>query len=73
MTRLHAVEPKTTVNAIYYRERILPIYLDALEDPTLFPSQTRRTFMQDGAPAHNTRENMPILEEEVLRVWAKGV
>jgi transposase len=73
VTDLHVVEQKATVNAKYYREKIMPIYLAALEDSSLFPTKSKSTFMQDGAPAHGTKANMEILRDAFPRVWGKGV
>lgn len=72
VTALHVVEQKATVNAKYYREKIMPVYLTALDDRSLFPSKSKTTFMQDGAPAHGTKLNMKILSDSVPTVWGKG-
>lgn len=73
VTQIHAVENKVTVNAKYYREKILPMYLDAMKDPSLFPAKNKIVFMHDGAPIHHSMANMRIPEDNVKTVWGKGV
>ena len=72
VTQLHFVE-NLSFDAIYYREKILPIYFEVLEDGKLFPYKTKRVFMQDGAPCHSERHNMEILMSKNFEVWGKGV
>lgn len=73
VTDIIAVKKGCTVNAKYYREKIIPIYLNAMEDPALFPSKIKITFMHDGATAHNTKVNMQVLEEKVPTIRGKGI
>jgi transposase len=72
-TTLHVVEKGATVTGNYYKEKILPVYFGASEDREMFPAQRKITFMQDGAPAHTTNQNMEILKTKYSRLWSKGV
>jgi transposase len=82
LTDLHVVESKTTVNGKYYREKILPVYLNAkirasncddISKRTLFYDQNSVVFMQDGAPAHTANETLDYLRATFLDVWSKGI
>jgi DDE superfamily endonuclease/Homeodomain-like domain-containing protein len=73
VTKLHFVDPKAKVNASYYREKILPIYLGAMKDKELFPVPRKTTFMQDGATPHSEKQNMALLESQCFNLWGKGV
>lgn len=73
VTKLHFIENGSTITGKYYRDDILPIYFDAINNPVLFSSKRNVTFMQDGAPAHGTSENMKNLNESIENVWGKGI
>lgn len=62
-----------SVNSIYYRDEILPIYVEALKDQTLFPVCWKATFQQDGATPHTANIVTTVLEGLSLEVWGKGV
>ncbi|XP_035701370.1 ABC transporter G family member 23-like isoform X3 [Folsomia candida] len=72
VTKLHMVSGGT-VNAAYYKDKILPLYIKSMKDPTLFPQQQKVTFQQDGAPAHTAKVTTKVLEALPLTVWGKGV
>ncbi|XP_035714868.1 uncharacterized protein LOC110858831 [Folsomia candida] len=72
VTKLHMVSGGT-VNAAYYKDKILPLYIKCMKDPTLFPQQQKVTFQQDGAPAHTAKVTTKVLEALLLTVWGKGV
>lgn len=72
VSKLYFVE-NDTINGEYYKENILPIYLEAMNNPSLFPIKSRTTFMQDGAPSHSTKVNIKYLESKIPNVWGKGV
>jgi transposase len=73
VTALKIVESGQMANAKYYRENILPIYFEGLDDPLHFPLKKKCTFMQDGATRHATSKNMALIGTKVRRVWNKGV
>lgn len=72
VTKLHMISGGT-VNAAYYKDKILPLYIKSMKDPTLFPQQQKVTFQQDGAPAHTAKVTTKVLEALPLTVWGKGV
>lgn len=73
VTKLHFLEDGYTITGKYYKDKILPIYSDAINNRQLFPIKSKVTFMQDGAPAHGTNENMKHLTDTIKNVWGKGV
>ncbi|OXA41066.1 Transposable element Tc3 transposase [Folsomia candida] len=72
VTKLHMVEDGT-VNAKYYKEKILPLYMQSMEDQRLFPNSRKVTFQQDGATPHTAKIVSTVLEELSVEVWGKGV
>lgn len=72
VTELHIVEDGCTVNGKYYREKILPIYLEALKTD-LFSSKAKATMMHDGAPAHTAKLTEDLIREHYSKFWGKGV
>jgi hypothetical protein len=72
VTDLHLVD-KGTVNANYYKDRILPIYIQSLEDRGLFPQTKKVTFQQDGATPHTAKIVTTVLDTLSCEVWGKGV
>lgn len=73
VTELHFVEDGHMVNGEYYKTKILPVYFDAMANSRLFPIKNKITFMQDGAPAHSTTQNLDVINRQVKRVWGKGI
>ena len=73
LTPLMVIEVGRKINGSYYRENILPTYLDALDSQDMSPIKKKATFMQDGAPCHTTNENLSLIKSRVQRVWSKGV
>jgi len=69
LTKLHIVEPKKTVNADYYREKILPVYLEAMRERTLFPNPKKFILMQDGATCHTSKQNMAFIRASGIGLW----
>jgi transposase len=72
VTDLHIIPKGQNLNAVYYRENILPVYFQAMDNKVLFPQKRKVTFMQDGAPAHSEKQNLAILEVETSSLWGKG-
>ena len=84
LTELHIVEHGATVNAAYYREKILPIYISSLPATTgdiadrrnqhcLFQEAHRVIFMQDGAPAHTANATLSFISSRFSGIWSKGI
>ena len=73
VTDLHILEPKATINGQYYENKILPNYLNALNDPKLNSNKNRATFMQDSAQPHNTKSVIKEIEDSFPMTWTKGV
>lgn len=71
-SKLHIVDPKATITAQYYQDKILPVYFDFSKNENVFPDQELITFMQDGAPAHSQRQSLKIIDEFFPNTWAKG-
>lgn len=71
VTKLHVTDG-SNINGSYYRKKILPIYFEA-KDNGLFSLPRKATFMQDGAPAHSTNENLSLIRQKFPTVWAKGL
>jgi hypothetical protein len=73
VTELYVMEANQTIDGKTYEEKILPIYLKAADDNTLFPNLKKVTFMQDGAPGHNYTPVINKLESRFDRLWTRGV
>lgn len=69
VTPLHIVPKGQTINGKYYREKVLPIYFDSMENKELFPNERKIVFMQDGATAHTAKTSMKLIEGKVSTVW----
>jgi hypothetical protein len=70
LTKLHIVDAGATVDGEYYRNRILPEYLEACgrtivtlspQESLLFTARDQAVFMQDGAPAHTANVTLALL------------
>jgi transposase len=72
LTTLHVCNPGVTVNGEYYRSHILPVYLDAINQPNIFSRPSEATFMQDGAPAHSAVASLSRIREVYRQCWVKG-
>ena len=72
VTELHIVEDGCTVNGNYYRTKILPIYLNALNSG-LFTSRSKASMMHDGAPAHFSKKTEDIIKAKYSKFWGKGI
>jgi transposase len=72
VTKLHFIPKGQTVTGSYYREKILPVYFEAMKSP-IFSSKRNIVFMQDGAPAHTAKATTTLLESKVKTVWGKDV
>lgn len=76
-TPLIVMEKGVRINAAYYQQHILPVFLAFMEDKTVFPSPHKIIFMQDGAPAHSAKTTMSLLNNLIgttfAAVWGKGV
>lgn len=73
VTELHMVPKGQNIDGAYYRDKILPVYIKAMDNKDLFPTKKKITFMQDGAPAHTAKETMAMLDASEVTVWGKGV
>ena len=73
VTELHVVPCGQNITAKYYRDQILPIYFNAVENKDLFPNIKKVTLMQDNAPAHTSKETMKLLNEQSFTLWGKNV
>ena len=77
LTTLHVVDHRSTVNGAYYRERIMPIYANALslhpQTNLPFDQPQLITFQQDGAPAHTANPTMEMVNSTFANVWSKNV
>jgi hypothetical protein len=81
LTKLHVVDVGATVTGEYYRNRILPVFLEASrreitascpQDSLLFTSHDKAVFMQDGAPAHTAKTTLDLLRQRFPTMWSKG-
>jgi transposase len=72
VTELHLVD-QPTVNAAYYKDKILPIYIQSLKNQRLFPKSRKVTFQQDGATPHTAKTVTAVLNNLPFTVWGKGV
>ena len=60
VTELYVCPKGETITGKVYEEKILPIYLNAINDPELISNKRKATFQQDSAPGHNIR---PVIEK----------
>ena len=72
VTDLHFFEKGIRVDAKYFSEKVLPIYIRAMNDPRLFPIKSKITYQQDGAGCHNGK-NLVTLRAHNYNLWIKGV
>lgn len=72
VTKLVIMKPNETINTSVYKDKILPVYLDAVNSD-LFPIKKKITYQADGAPAHNSSSVMKIVNMNFERVWSKGM
>ena len=58
-------------NGNHYTKKIVPIFLKAYQDPSLFSCKKKWPSCKDGAPAHVTKENMTFLHRQFPRAWGR--
>jgi hypothetical protein len=82
LTKLHICEPNITITGQYYRESILPNYINVksrgetsenIDERKLFSFPNHIVFMQDGAPAHTANMTISLLNQNFVKVWSKNV
>jgi transposase len=82
LTKLHIVDAGATITGNYYRDRILPVYLeaarrhdisDSILENSLFTAREHAVFMQDGAPAHTANLTMRYLAQHFRTIWSRDV
>lgn len=66
---LHIVTQNSTVDGAYYRENILQIYAECLQNRRQFPDATRFVLMQDGARAHTAKATLTLAKTIFSTVW----
>lgn len=72
-TELIVIPQNQKVDGEYYRQAILPIYIDFIKTSGLFPSERCATLMHDNAPSHAAKPTVKMIEGQGLKVWGKGV
>jgi transposase len=72
VTELYICDSGEIINGKVYEEKILPIYLSAINNPKLIPNKRKATFMQDSAPAHNIRPVIEKIESTFPESWTQG-
>ena len=72
-TELYICEPKETINGNVYENKILPIYLKAIDNRDLIRCRKKATLQQDSAPGHNTKSVIKKIEATFQHSWTKGV
>ena len=75
-TDLIIMSPDTKLSGKYYRQHILPVYLEFMNNKQMFPKLNLITYLQDGAPAHSDKNTLEILRNHIhppINVWAKGL
>jgi len=60
------------INAGYYRESILHVYLEFMKNKDMFPKQNLTTFIQDGAPCDTAKKTIDVIKESTgnsISIW----
>ena len=73
VTDLYVCEKGETINGQQYEDKILPIYLGALNSDKLFSSKRHATFQQDNAPGHIIKSVTAKIKAAYPMAWIKGV
>lgn len=55
-----------------YLGKILPVYIQARVNSSLFKSKSKVILQQDNAPAHTSNRTVQFLGSEFSNVWRKG-
>ena len=72
VTRLYVFEPGETMTGKSYETKILPIYLEAINDPSLIRNKNKASLMQDSAPCHVIRSVINKIRNTYPNSWTKG-
>ena len=72
-TELYICEPKETIDGNVYENKILTIYLKAINNRDLIRCRRKATLQQDFAPGHNTKSVIKKIETTFSHSWTKGV
>jgi len=73
VTQLYVCPEKETIGGKVYEEKILPIYLRAINDTKLIPNKRKATMQQDSAPGHNVRPVIQKIQSTFRYAWTHGV
>jgi transposase-like protein len=73
VTDLYVCPKGETINGQVYEEKILPIYLSAINNRALIRNKRKATFQQDSAPGHKIRSVIDKIESTFPNSWTEGV
>jgi hypothetical protein len=68
-SQLHIVPDKVNINGEYYRENIVPLYAQCINNRQCFPRRRIAILMQDGAPAHTAKLTISQIHNCIPSVW----
>ncbi|XP_054168970.1 uncharacterized protein LOC128966180 [Oppia nitens] len=71
-TELYVCPPKETIGGQVYESKILPLYLDAINDPLTIGNKRKATLCQDSAPGHNIRSVINKITSTYPNSWTVG-
>jgi len=74
-TELIIIHQVVKINGQYYRENILPVYFEFMQNKEFFPNQRIVTFLQDGALPHSAEQSLNLIKKDMpnINIWCKGI
>ena len=68
-TDLYVVPQGETVDGEHYRQHLLPMYTQILNDGQYFPRKNMAVLMQDGTTCHTPRATIAQIQNSGVKVW----
>ena len=72
VTKLVIMNPNEKINANVYMDKILTKYIES-KSSEMFSIKNKITYQADGAPAHNSKKVVKMVEANFQRIWPKGM